>query len=542
MNAPTLLANPRQFRLQCISTSEKTITLIATTIQPRASCPRCQQSSTRVHSRYVRTVADLPWLGVAVRLQLQTRRFFCPQPDCAQQIFCERLPAVVAPYARCTLRLAQALQVLGFALGGEAGARVARALSMGISPDTFLRAIRRTVLPPHETPRVLGIDDWAKRKAHSYGTILVDLERHAPIELLPDREAETLQQWLQAHPGIEIISRDRAPKYAEAARTGAPQAVQVADRWHVLKNLGETVQRVLTRQRASVDQAARQMRDHQIGQPGAVATCGSLLSSREGTEIEQRRANRYARYCAVKRLHQQGVSHEGIARTLCMSPTTVRRFVRAPTFPERAQYQCGSQLDPYLPYLHQRWAQGVRNPLQLWREISAQGYAGTPSMLERFVTRLRQRLKGLTPQEGAHFLQAATTFKTPSVRQVTAWLQRPPSVLTGEQGQFVAHLCEVSPDVKVVRELVLAFRQLMKERAVAAFSPWLGNAEQCPVVELRHFAVGLRQEYGAVAAALEFPWSNGPVEGQINRLKTIKRQMYGRANFDLLRARVLWAA
>jgi len=150
---------------------------------------------------------------------------------------------------------------------------------------------------------------------------------------------------------VEIISRDRAPKYAEGAREGAPQAVQVADRWHVLKNLGETVQRVLTRQRASVDQAARQMRDHQIEQAEASVPFGSLLSSREGTEIQQHRANRYARYCAVKRLHQQGVSHEGIARTLCLSPTTVRRFVRATTFPERASYRRGSQLDPYAPYL-----------------------------------------------------------------------------------------------------------------------------------------------------------------------------------------------
>jgi transposase len=225
-----------------------------------------------------------------------------------------------------------------------------------------------------------------------------------------------------------------------------------------------------------------------------------------------------------------------------MSPATVRRFTRASTFPERAQYRRGSRLDPYLPYVHHRWAQGARNPLVLWREISAQGYTGTPRMLERYVTRLHQRLKGLTPHESAHFLQAATTFKTPSVRQVPAWLQKPQHSLTVEQAQFVSHLCEVSPDVKVVRELVLAFRQLVKERAVATFPAWLETAEQCPVVEVRNFAVGIRQEYGAVAAALEYPWSNGPVEGQVNRLKTIKRQMYGRAKFDLLRARVLWAA
>jgi transposase len=438
--------------------------------------------------------------------------------------------------------LAQALQVLGFALGGEAGARVSQALTMGTSADTLLRCIRRAALPTHATPRVLGVDDWAKRKAHSYGTILVDLERRAPIELLPDREAETLQHWLQVHPGVEIISRDRAPKYAEAARMGAPHAGQVADRWHVLKNLSETVQRVLTRERTSINHAARQMRDHQIEHAEASATLSSLLSSREATEIEQHRANRYARSCAVKRLHQQGVSHEGIARTLCMSPTTVRRFVRATTFPERAHYQRSSQLDPYLPYLHQRWAQGVRNPLLLWREIAAQGYAGTPRMLERYGTRLRQRLKGLTPQERAHFLQAATTFKPPSVRQLTSWLQKPRPALTAEQAQFVSCLCEASADLPAVRELALAFRQLMKERAVAAFPGWVETAAQCPVVELRHFAVGIRQEYGAVAAALEYPWSNGPVEGQSNRLKTIKRQMYGRAKFDLLRARVLWAA
>jgi transposase len=244
MNAPTWLADPRQLRLQCISTSEKTITLIATTIQPRASCPRCHQSSTRIHSRYVRTVADLPWLGVAVRLELHTRRFFCRHPACPQQIFCERLPAVVAPYARRTQRLAHALQILGFALGGEAGARLARAFSMSTSAETVLRGIRRAMLPAPAPPRVVGIDDWAKRKGARYGTIVVDLERHAPLELLPDREAATVQHWLAAHPEIAIISRDRAPQYAEAVRVGAPQAVQVVDRWHVLKNLSEAVQQI----------------------------------------------------------------------------------------------------------------------------------------------------------------------------------------------------------------------------------------------------------------------------------------------------------
>jgi transposase len=225
-----------------------------------------------------------------------------------------------------------------------------------------------------------------------------------------------------------------------------------------------------------------------------------------------------------------------------MSHNTVRRYVRAETFPERARYRLGSRLDAYLPYLHARWAQGVRTPAALWKELCARGYPGTVGMIERYLGRLRQQLAGLTPQQCAHFLQVAMTFKTPSIRQVTAWLQSPPPTLTAEQRLFVSHVCEVSSDLRVVRELALAFRQLMKGRAVDAFPAWVAAAEQCPVAELRTFAVGIRQDYGAVAAALEYPWSNGPVEGQINRLKTIKRQMYGRANFDLLRARVLWTA
>jgi transposase len=541
MNAPTWLADPRQLRLQCISTSEKTITLIATTIQPRASCPRCHQSSTRIHSRYVRTVADLPWLGVAVRLELHTRRFFCRRPACPQQIFCERLPAVVAPYARRTQRLAHALQILGFALGGEAGARLARAFSMSTSAETVLRGIRRAVLPAPAPPRVVGIDDWAKRKGSRYGTIVVDLERHAPLELLPDREAATVQHWLAAHPEIAIISRDRAPQYAEAVRVGAPQAVQVVDRWHVLKNLSEAVQRMLVRQRASLAEATRRMRDYQQRQPEMAPVLPSLSSS-EATEIARHRATRYARYCAVKQLQRQGVSQQGIVRTLAMSHNTVRRYVRAETFPERAQYRLGSRLDAYLPYLHARWAQGVRTPEVLWKELCAQGYPGTVRMIERYLLRLGQRLKGLTPQESAQFLQVALIFKTPSVRQVTAWLQRPLPSLTAEQTQFITHLCDHTPDIKVVRELALTFRRLMKARTVTALAAWVETAERCPIAELRTFAIGIRQDYQAIAASLEYPWSNGQVEGQINRLKTLKRQMYGRANFDLLRARVLWAA
>ena len=296
---------------------------------------------------------------------------FCPVSTCPQRIFCERL-SFVAPHAHRTARLNHALQHISLAVGGEGGARLASALALPTSPDTLLRRIRQLPALPSATPRVVGIDDWAKRKGRSYGTILVDLERGVPIELLPDREEATVRQWLEAHPEVQIISRDRASQYAEAARLGAPQAVQGVDRWHLLKNLGEAVQRLLTRHRQQMEEAVWRMRDAQS--TAAALPFLPSLSSTEASEIARHRANRYARYQAVKRLQTQGVSLHGIARTLVMSPNTVRRYVRASTFPERARYRRGSRLDAYLPYLHARWVQGIRNPAVLWQEIHAQGY------------------------------------------------------------------------------------------------------------------------------------------------------------------------
>ena len=247
MTITTLLADAEAIRLDCIRPSGGTITLAVRTAASQAICPCCKRRTSLIHSRYVRRVADLPWHGVAVRLELHTRRFRCQNSLCKQRIFCERLPGVVAHYARKTGRLNAALELIGFALGGEAGARLAGELGLIVSPDTLLRRLRQSFQEERTTPRIIGVDDFAFRRGQRYGTLLVDLERRRPIDLLPDREAETLSAWLKAHPGIEIVTRDRSRTYASGITVGTPAAVQVADRWHLLKNLREALEQFLKR-------------------------------------------------------------------------------------------------------------------------------------------------------------------------------------------------------------------------------------------------------------------------------------------------------
>ena len=260
----------------CLDVENLTVHLATTA--PTAVCPLCGYDTPRVHSRYTRRLDDLPCLGRCVRLQVAVRRFVCPRPDCPRRIFTERLPGFAAPWARTTDRLRQTQTDIGSSLGGEAGARLAARMAITASPDTLLRRVKRLKNKPTGPPRVVGIDDWAWRKGQCYGTIVVDLERSDVIDLLPDREADTVAAWLKAHPGIEVVSRDRSATYAEAATEGASQAVQVADRWHLLKNLREAVERVLARHSAVVNATLKALETP----PGAAAAAadGALRPAR----------------------------------------------------------------------------------------------------------------------------------------------------------------------------------------------------------------------------------------------------------------------
>jgi transposase len=558
MRVSTLLPDPQRLHVEYIVPTADTITFVVQTTGPDAACPTCGQRSSRVHSRYRRHLADLPWQGLPVRLHLSCRKFFCDRRECSRRIFTERLPGIVRPSARRTERLAQVLLLISSALGGEAGARLVAALGMRVSPDTLLQQIRQAPPSPAGTPKVLGVDDWAFCRGQRYGTLLVDLERRCPVDLLPDRQAETLANWLKEHSGVQIVTRDRSWEYARGITEGAPDALQVVDRFHLLSNLREMLERVIERNRhhlSAIDLPPRSAEGTELSseeEPVSRLRQPARRSPAEMATREARYQGRVALRQQVQALREGGESILGIAQRLALNRSTVYRYLRGQ--PESGAVRTrhvASMLDPFLPYLCQRWAEGCHNGSQLWRELREQGYRGSRKMVAVWTQHQREAPAPTTPQKYRATPKAssvqdqrpekATRPRLPSARRISWFLLREPASLSAAEQRALTAIHAAAPDLATVQPLVHQFHQLVKERDATAFTAWREQALGSTLPELNSFITGLDRDREAVEAALTLPWSNGPVEGQVNRLKAIKRQMYGRANFDLLRARVLAA-
>ena len=541
MQVSTLSADPEAIRIISFISNTDSISVVAETSRTFGICPFCCLPSKSLHSNYLRQLSDLPWHGVAIRIYLNTRRFRCRNDLCRRKIFCERLPKVVASYGRKTVRLQELFGILAFVLGGEAGAKTARRMGLKVSGDTLLRRIRRTSILTDQPIKVLGVDDFAFRRGERYGTILVDLEKRKPIDLLPDREAATLAEWLRKHPEIEVISRDRAGCYAVGAKAGAPQAVQVADRFHLLKNLLDGFERFLSRQHQVIAGVFQKV----FPSTGRNAKETKPLPSAAKTlEIEQKAARtaiREKRFQTVKQLHREGMPILAIARRLKMSRNTVKRFLSIKSALQR-QPNCPrfSPIQQFLPYLQKRWTkEGERSSRALWKEIKTQGYPGAEGTLRHFLQKWREADEMQIRMQT--IIKANVPGRAPSIRQIK-WLLFSKRVKPKEQWEeiFLQQLCEDVQEIEISQKLVKEFHQLMTDRQSEGFQEWLEKARASGIGELIWFANGVEQDRAPVEKAFESEWSQDQTEGQVNRLKFLKRQMYGRANFDLLRARVIY--
>jgi transposase len=495
-------------------------------------------------------LADLPWAHYRVRLQLRVRKWFCQNPGCARRIFTERLPTVAAPWARRTLRLAQRLVALGVALGGTAGVHLSHHWDLVVSRNTLLRLLRRLPVPSRATPTVLGVDDFALRKRQTYGTVLIDLERRHPVALLPDRTAETLAQWLREHPGVKVIARDRSTAYAEGARQGAPAATQVADRFHLLQNLREALDQVfLTHGKAlnAVNDLVRQQPVPLSDEAMAVPVPPHNIPQPAQQRAVQRQARRQALHTQVWILHREGWTAPAIAQQVGLSLRTVQRDLRTTTFAGRRRRSDlgASVLNPYKPYLLERWNAGCYTAMRLFRDLRQRGYAGGYGVVAAYARRLRQA-QGLPPGHRCprrSLPRVAEPQCQPLTPRRATWLVlRRETKRTEAEVQQLAHLRAQQAAVAEAIDLAQDFTTLVRQRQPEALDPWLKRATTSTVEALRRFATGLYEDYAAVRAGVTLAWNSGPVEGHINRLKMLKRQMFGRAHLDLLSRRFVLAS
>ncbi|MDQ3523254.1 MAG: ISL3 family transposase [Gemmatimonadota bacterium] len=549
----TLLPNSPGLKLEDIFIEAEAVSLRIASTHPTAACPACGRESGRLHSHYERAVSDLPWAGRVVGMCLRVRRFRCANRGCARRIFAERLPSVVEPYARKTVRLREVLLLVGLALGGEAGTRLAERLGMEVSPSTLLRSLHSAALPVFEPPEVIGVDDFALLKGRRYGTIVVDFERNRPIGLLEDRSAETLAAWLEKYPKLRIIGRDRSTEYERGIEEGAPQAVEVLDRWHLLKNLRRSTERVLEGNSAALSGITLPAKSGSGEEVALMEHTPAPRSSKEQAASAASRKNLLARYQKVKKLHGQGMSMLAICRALGMSRGAVRRYVHADSFPERPRHPPQeSMLDPFKPYLAKRWEEGSHVAMQLWREIKEQGYPGAPGRVLQWARQRRREPAPTTPGRYVDSMRKKTSKNSkssprkasrPLSSRRLAWIMVGEAEhLSSEERHALQRAIEACADVAAIHPLVQKFSNMVRSREAGGLEEWLGRSLSCGVKGFETFAMGLKREQPAVEAALTLPYSNGQTEGQVNRLKTIKRQMYGRASFGLLRRRFLGLA
>lgn len=537
MDGASLLSLPEGMCVEHIQITEQGVVIEVEASHPTSCCPLCAQPSDSLKSHYRRVLRDAPCAGRQVQLVLTVRKFYCRNPCCPRKVFTERLPTFVKPWARMTIRCCQQITSIGLATCGKGGTRLAARLGIPTTRPTILRRIMDLPDASARSVVYLGIDDFSFRRRYRFGTILVNLESHRVVDLLPDRRAETAAEWMRQQPDLAVVSRDRGGEYASAAREGAPQAIQCADRFHIIKNLTEAVQVLLARCQAEILAEKKPDETDQSEQNKPIISIEEWRPP-EPAHVEKvrlaRRAGRYARYQQVVEQSRQGIATKEIAGRLGISDRTVRDWLKQGTFPEaQKRRKKQSSFDPFAAFILKRWQDGEHNGLVLWREIKSLGYTGTERSVYRYLKTLKQaEVRASVNPERLQKYSVNTAI----------WLfVRDPNKLEEIEREDLAAFCQASAPLKKAYDLLQDFLSMVHKREGQRLDAWLTKVAESGLPELQSFAAGVEKDKDAVQAGLTWPINNGMVEGHVTKLKLIKRTMYGRAGFALLRQRVLHA-
>ncbi|MFG3288999.1 ISL3 family transposase [Streptomyces sp. NPDC048179] len=489
-------------------------------------CPNCRKQARRVHSTYQRTLDERPLGSRRVIVRLRVRRYFCDRESCSRTTFVEQVPGLSTRYRRSSTGLAGWLRSIAIELGGRPAARPSRRLRLAGGRTRLLRPLTAPTVPDR-APRVLGgVDEFAFRKGCTYGTVLVDVEAGRVVDVLPDRSSETFATWLTKHPGVEIICRDRATACTKAVKEAAPNALEVADRWHLPRNLSAEVEKTCHQHRGCLRKRAEEETVTEVPEAAPMLLPPAELPR---TQIIERTRHRYE---DIHRLLEKRWTISAIARRLNLDRKTVRRF-RDTDLDEllasARDRRPNGVLEPFKAYLNARFteAQGQVSGARLFLEIHERGYRGSHQVVRKHLAALRAGT--------AEPIRA----DIPSPREITSWIMRPRETLTESQDERLLQVRLACPDITRACDLARAFADLVRHRRGFLLLEWIRQAEQDAPKPMQGFAGFLRQGPDAVTAGLTLPWSSGAVEGNVNRVKTLKRAMYDRASFSLLRTRVL---
>ena len=522
---------------------EHALTIQACSTAYGAACPKCGTISHQIHGHYTRHPTDLPWTDFAVQLELHVVRYRCLNRTCSTTTFAERFQPWLPVKAQRTSRLQHVHAQLGVRVSAAGVVGLLKELRIPCSEDTVLRSLKQLELPEHATPRVLGVDDWAFLQGQRYGTILVDLEQHKVVDLLPERSTQVLATWLESHPGIEIVTRDRASEYSRAITQAAPKAQQIADRFHLLQNLSFCVQAWLERRKKAVFESLLKLNPISLKTrepPESTSSNHSSSDSHRGYQTQAERAERIEQYKTVRDLSDEGTGVTEIARVVGLAKSTIRFWLKRGEFPIRLGRR--SKLsNEHEDYLRSRWNKGVSNAAKLHRELLDRGYTGSVGPVIWFLGFLRS----IEPLERTRneTKPSKTKPKLPNtIREITHLLVTPQPRLTEVKQKFLKGILENNLEISAGYKVVQEFRNLFlkpNHENTAKFQNWLEKAQSSEVKELQSFASSLKRDFKAVIAGLTLSWSNAQTEGQVTKLKLLKRQRYGRASFALLRRCVL---
>ncbi len=530
MSLHLLFPHLRGFRLLSSHREAKRLILTCERVTRTAFCPVCETAAHRLHSHYERTVWDLSVQNRQVVLHLHVRKFYCDQPDCPRRIFTERLPQVTSPHGRFTFGLRQFLGQLGREQGGASGTRSVRLLGIQATARAILRFMHALALPPIVDPQVIGLDEWAWKRGQSYGAIVVDLERKKPIALLADRSQRTVAHWLKRHPTIKIVARDRSNEFAAAIKGALPHARHVADRWHLAKNLTEHLDKVVSARWKQLGKTV----GHAETSPRPLATSPSV--HRPHQPVGE------ARYEQMLALREAGLPTGSIARRLGVTPRTIQHWraqghgpYTSPRKPRR------SPLDWSKKYLRERWEAGERNGTVLWEELKARGYTGSSRSVYRQLATWREH-SGKRKWSASPAPVPYSPFQDVTPGKVIGWILARPTTLKPEAQAQLDRITQMDSILAQARELTQSFLALIRHHSSEGLDNWLKDARASSVREFLTFARSVERDKPAIVAGLTLPYSTGPVEGHINRLKLIKRQAYGRARLSYVQHRFLPAA